>query len=247
MASNNPNTKYIDYLKEDTPIPGQLWFCVSFLSPEGIKNCSVRGLKIRGVYGSKPEADKRAKELQEQDPDFHVFVGEMGKWLPWDPDPNDVEDNQYQEKELQKLMKGYKDNLEKSKRMQQQRKEDMIRQAAQDEQRQNRDQAARDKLRKKAEARKAQQKAQHKIDHVAKNALEVEESKQTSSKTMTDKEKELKKFEERLKHEEEEIEREREKLNKNKKQISETTKTLDTVDSKLARIQELYEKINKKE
>src|SRR3989304_5647810 len=107
------NTKYIDYLTEDTPIPGQLWVCVSFLSPEGIKNCSVRGLKVRGVYGTHQEADNRAKELQKLDPDFNVFVGEVGKWLAWDPDPNDVQDSVYQEKELNDLMKGYKDNLEK--------------------------------------------------------------------------------------------------------------------------------------
>jgi len=109
-------TKYIDYLKEDTPIPRQNWVCVSFLSPEGIKNCSIRGLKIRGVYETKEQANKRADELKAEDEDFHVFVGEVGKWLAWDPDPNSVEDQQYQEKELNDLMKAYRDNLEKTKK-----------------------------------------------------------------------------------------------------------------------------------
>ena len=35
------NTKYIDYLTEDEIIMSQQWVCISFLSPEGIKNCSM--------------------------------------------------------------------------------------------------------------------------------------------------------------------------------------------------------------
>lgn len=229
MTQETSNTKYIDYLTEDEPLPGQLWVCISFLSPEGIKNCSVRGLKIRGVYGTKQEADQRAKSLQERDPDFHVFVGEMGKWLPWDPDPNDVSDNQYQEKELNDLMKGYKDNLDKAKRMQQQRKEDMIRQAAKEEQ--SRDQKARDRMKKKLETRK-QQKDTPKIE-------DVEELNQVIKDT--------KQFEEQFKKDDEMLKAERERIGTSKKELEEKTKVLETVDSKLARIQALYEKINKKQ
>ena len=46
---------------------------------------SVRGVKIRGVYDSVQQAEKRAKELQRKDRSFHVFVGQVGYWLPWDP------------------------------------------------------------------------------------------------------------------------------------------------------------------
>ena len=35
--------KKIDYLDEDPPMESQKWICVSFLSPEGIKNCNIRG------------------------------------------------------------------------------------------------------------------------------------------------------------------------------------------------------------
>ena len=221
---DSQNTKYIDYLTEDDPVPGQLWVCISFLSPEGIKNCSVRGLKIRGVFGTKQEADQRAKSLQEKDPDFHVFVGEMGKWLPWDPDPNDIDDNQYQEKELNDLMKGYKDNLDKAKRMQQQRKDDMIKQAAKEEQ--SRDQKARDKMKKKLEARR-QQKAVEELETISKPP--------TNEKELAD----------AFKKDDETLKAERERIGSTKKELEEKTKTLETVDSKLARIQALYEKINK--
>ncbi|QKF93896.1 hypothetical protein QKU48_gp0438 [Fadolivirus algeromassiliense] len=221
-------TKYIDYLTEDEPIPGQLWVCLSFLSPEGIKNCSVRGLKIRGVYGTRQEADKRAEELQKLDPDFHVFVGELGKWLPWDPDPNDVKDQVYQEKELNDLMKGYKENMEKSKVMNQQRKDDMIREAAKEEQ--TREEKARARLRKK---------------HAAKQQAKAT-AEQSQTTTLTDKETNLKLLEEKLKTEDEMVKAERQRISENQKEINKTTENIESIDSKLAKIQQLYEKLNKK-
>jgi hypothetical protein len=147
------STKYIDYLTEDDPIPRQNWVCISFLSPEGIKNCNIRGLKIRGVYDTRQEADARAKYLQNIDPDFHVFVGQVGLWLPWDPDPNDAEDQEYQEKELNDLMKGYKENLVKTRKMEEQRKRDMIEKNMQDQNKSGLEQTQ-DRLRRKLENKK---------------------------------------------------------------------------------------------
>ena len=49
----------IDHLKEDEPIPGQKFVCLSFVSPEGIRNCSVRGVKVRGVFSTYDEAKER--------------------------------------------------------------------------------------------------------------------------------------------------------------------------------------------
>jgi len=114
--------KEIDHLDEDEPLSNQSWVCVSFLSPEGIKNCNVRGLKIRGVYSRREEANKRAEYLQKIDPDFNVFVGEVGKWLPWDPNPESVEDHVYREKELNTLMQEYKKNLVRAKEVEAERK-----------------------------------------------------------------------------------------------------------------------------
>lgn len=133
MADNNnedKNYKYIDYLDEDVEIPGQKWVCISFLSPEDVKNCTLRGLKIRGVYATKEEADKRCKELSDLDPDFHVFAGEVGKWLPWDPEPDSQGEQVYREEELNDLMKGYKENQAKAKKQEAERqhkmKQDML-------------------------------------------------------------------------------------------------------------------------
>ena len=46
---------------------------------------NVRGVKVRGVYQSKEEANARASKLHKTDSNFHVFVGQVGYWLPWDP------------------------------------------------------------------------------------------------------------------------------------------------------------------
>jgi len=71
---------------------------------------SIRGLKVRGVYDTAAEAGARAKTLQKLDPFFNVYVGQMGFWLPWDPEPADVADQEYAEDQLNTLMKNYKQN-----------------------------------------------------------------------------------------------------------------------------------------
>lgn len=71
---------------------------------------TVRGLKIRGTYSTKEEAVARSKKLQRLDPTHNIFVGEIGKWLPWDPEPSQVAEQEYAEEELNTLMKKYKEN-----------------------------------------------------------------------------------------------------------------------------------------
>lgn len=73
---------------------------------------TVRGLKIRGAYSTKEEAEMRAKKLQKLDSDHNIFVGQIGKWLPWDPSPSAIPDQEYAEDQLNTLMKKYKENEE---------------------------------------------------------------------------------------------------------------------------------------
>jgi RNA recognition motif-containing protein len=73
---------------------------------------TVRGLKVRGVYASRAEAEARSKKLQRNDPIHNIFLGEIGKWLPWDPEPTDVTEQEYAEDQLNTLMKKYKENEE---------------------------------------------------------------------------------------------------------------------------------------
>lgn len=71
---------------------------------------SMRGVKIRGVYGNTKEAELKAKKLQTKDKYHNIFMGEVGKWTPWDPSPNDVKDQEYNNDQLNTLMKKYKEN-----------------------------------------------------------------------------------------------------------------------------------------
>ena len=81
----------------------------AYHSEVGFKT-SVRGLKVRGVYSSYEEAAKRAETLQRSDRSFHVYVGQVGYWLPWDPNADNIENQEYMEKELNELMKNYQAN-----------------------------------------------------------------------------------------------------------------------------------------
>jgi hypothetical protein len=73
---------------------------------------SIRGLKVRGVTGTHGEAVAMSKKLQRSDTIHNIFLGEVGKWLPWDPKPHQVQDQEYAEDQLNTLMKRYKDNEE---------------------------------------------------------------------------------------------------------------------------------------
>jgi hypothetical protein len=83
---------------------------------------SVRGVKVRGVFDTKREADVRASVLQRQDPLFDVFVGQIGYWCPWDPNPTKIADIEYLNTDLNKLVKEYKSNEAKKDQFYQEQK-----------------------------------------------------------------------------------------------------------------------------
>lgn len=76
---------------------------------------NVRGLKIRGVYPSQGEAELRAKLLRQVDPNFDVYVGPVGIWMPWEPDAYKTGRVEYLEDELNELMAKKKTNEEHAK------------------------------------------------------------------------------------------------------------------------------------
>lgn len=82
-----------------------------FKSIFGENETSVLGFKVRGVYETVEEAQKRIKKLQEHDENMYdIFLTEMGKWAPWDPSPvaegGHVE---YTEDKLNKIAEVHKD------------------------------------------------------------------------------------------------------------------------------------------
>jgi hypothetical protein len=71
---------------------------------------TVRGLKVRGVYGNAKEAELKSKKLQTKDKYHNIFIGEVGKWLPWDPKAHEVKEQEYAQDQLNTLMRKYKEN-----------------------------------------------------------------------------------------------------------------------------------------
>merc|ERR1711998_428789 len=154
-------TEKEDYLDVDTPIVGQNWVCLSFVSPEKIlKNkdvyfftefmktycddnklnynavkekyddfmytqqerlekdfhkenkfqTSVRGVKVRGTYESRQEAEIRSKVLNKLDTSHHIYVAQVGYWLPWEPDPDKIQDQVFSEDQLNELVSKKNEN-----------------------------------------------------------------------------------------------------------------------------------------
>lgn len=126
--------KKIDYLTNDAEISDQKWVCISFLTPETIEmpDCNMRSVKIRGVYGTEEQAKQQCQKLREIDPLFNIYVAPVGKWLPWCDDPSKADDAEYQEKELNKLMKSYQENQTRAKIHHEERKNDMIQKGIED-------------------------------------------------------------------------------------------------------------------
>jgi hypothetical protein len=204
LPNGKPNPEYVDLLDEDSPIAGQKFACMSFVSPEKIlkkretylfekfveqwdlsksmskfgdflnfiaykynlsietltadfneftkeeevrlkadasvvendyknfmdKNedrlnekfnrdhafqTSVRGLKLRGVFGTQDEAEARCKKLRESDPNHDIFVGAGFTWIPWDPDAYKTGRVEFMEEELNQLHHEKVKNEEKAK------------------------------------------------------------------------------------------------------------------------------------
>jgi Family of unknown function (DUF5832) len=76
---------------------------------------SKRGLKIRGVYGSYGDAKKRSEFLQRTHKNHNIAISSVGMWVPFDPDPEKIADQNYMENELNQLKEGYMQNREKGK------------------------------------------------------------------------------------------------------------------------------------
>lgn len=181
--SETTKPEKIDYLEVDSPIAGQNYVCMSFLSPEKlIQNkeafkcakflqsyckeqklkfqevyskyedfcykyedklqrdydeqndfqTSLRGVKIRGVFDTRDAAEARAKSLSVTDSSFHVFIGQVGYWLPWDPNADKVESEHFQNSQLNDMMKKYQENNVNRDMFYEEQKRDKIK-AAQEE------------------------------------------------------------------------------------------------------------------
>ena len=119
----------IDYLFEDPPVNGQTFGLVSIVGPNLKQKCNIYGIKIRGVADSLDRAKSMSQKLTKIDPDFDIYTVEIGKFFPLDVDPMNVSTVEYQNNQLNELVKNYLENRENANIEYERRKNDMIKQA----------------------------------------------------------------------------------------------------------------------
>lgn len=87
---------------------------------------NVRGFKLRGCYDSMREAQVRSEVLKRKDKQHNIYITQVGCWCPWDPNPNDIQDQHYAEDQLNTLMKKYRENQDQKDEVFENRKNDML-------------------------------------------------------------------------------------------------------------------------
>ena len=84
---------------------------------------SICGVKVRGVFDTYEHAKNRSEFLHKKD---NIFIGTVGCWCPFNPNPNDLQDQEYSETQLNTLMKEYKKNQNDRDEIFEKRKQDAI-------------------------------------------------------------------------------------------------------------------------
>lgn len=120
---------YIDHLEEDKPIAGQRFFMASFVSPDGKQKSDIVGFKVKAVTDTYEEAQKRVEILKMVDDNFDIFIGPVGKWCPFNPNPDKIMDEKHQLDQLNELVGGQKQQQIKSTEYFNQRKQDAVKKA----------------------------------------------------------------------------------------------------------------------
>lgn len=104
----------VDILPADPLFKNFRHYTVSFLSPEGLKNCNIRALKVRGAYETLDEAKTHANKLTLLEPNIPIFVGDLGKWCPWDQSPTTIDEVKHSNNTIEDIMSKYKVNQDQS-------------------------------------------------------------------------------------------------------------------------------------
>lgn len=231
-----------DYLYEDPAVPNQKFVCISILTPKNFKDPkeTMSTLKVRGSYDTFEEASKRGEFLRNIDPHINVYVGEVGKWLPFDDDPEKAKNQEYQNKQLNNLMKGYTENQEKAKEFHEQRKNELVLKTLKENEDKEKRRIARDERRKKGEVvdDDAEESAfQKELREKEKKGMSIEmiedDSNQNKvkaedkSQVFDEKEKDIKAKENEVKEEKAKLQQTQEEYNKYKSKTEKIRKELD--------------------
>lgn len=123
--------KDIKYYTIDPKIENQKFVLLSFLPKEKYNNGQGKFdlFKFRGAFGTEEEARDYAQKLRQVDNDFDIFIAPVGSWQPFNPKLEDIKDQEYYEKQLNDIMKNYKEQELRKEQIEKERKDEMIRKA----------------------------------------------------------------------------------------------------------------------
>jgi hypothetical protein len=107
-------------------VPGQVFCLISIVGPTLPQKNDQLGLKIRGCFATKDDAERHAKRLQKDDSLCDIYVVDMYKWLLIPPDRDQIEDTHYQNEKLEEIMTKYRANQTSAAAMFEKRKRDMM-------------------------------------------------------------------------------------------------------------------------
>ena len=111
------NTKTFEYLTEDhVVVPGQRFALLSIVGPSGTNQRNEKfGIKIRGCFDNEHDLKRHVERLRKEDKIMDIFAVDMYKWVLIPPDTNAIQDQEYQEEELNNIIKGYVESQAKAK------------------------------------------------------------------------------------------------------------------------------------
>lgn len=122
-------SKVIDVLFEDPPINNQKFALVSIVGPNMAQKCNVWGLKIRGVTESIEKAKAMTQKLMNIDNNYDIYTVDVGKFFPLEVEASSLKDVEYENSQLNNLIKSYLENREHANEQWHARKSEMIKDA----------------------------------------------------------------------------------------------------------------------
>lgn len=119
LINNDLHEQYVYFKKNADDLEDQYYKLNDFQPTR-------RGFKIRGNYDSIPECQARCKQLRVIDPHHNIHILQVGAWCLFNPNEDDIENQEYSYDELNTLMHKYNENRQHAKEYFEERKDDMM-------------------------------------------------------------------------------------------------------------------------
>lgn len=106
--------KKITVLRDNPPLPGKKYFLASMIAPDANQKHKVHAFKLHDVCEDEDTGRALCKYHHQNDPDFDVFLGQVGKWCPWVWNPLDVQNVEYADQMMTDLIREHRMNKKKT-------------------------------------------------------------------------------------------------------------------------------------